>query len=55
MGAEQQQLHATGIAQHHGADLQQLQADRADIGAGQFGAGECDPADGVEQHIGKRR
>ena len=37
IGAGEQQPDASGIAEDHCADFEQLQPDRADIGAGQFG------------------
>ena len=40
MRTGQQQPDPSGVAQHHGAALQQLQPDRADIGAGELAAGE---------------
>ena len=54
IGAGEQPLDAPGVAQHHGADLQQPQPDRAGTGAGQFGAGQGLDADGVQQRIGQR-
>ena len=41
-------------AEAGGADLQQLEADRATRGAGELGVGEADAAQGTQQHIGHR-
>ena len=55
MSAGKQQLYAPSVAQHHGTNLQESLAHRTDIRLGQFGPGECDPANGVEQHLGAGR
>jgi hypothetical protein len=49
-GTRQQETDATG---DHGPDFQELKTDRADIGIGQLGAIERQPADGLEQCIGQ--
>ena len=51
-GTGERQSDSTGVARRHGADLQQLEPDRADAGVGEFAAGEGDAANGFEQHIG---
>ena len=53
-GAGQQQPHTPGVAQHHGADLEEFQPDRANIGAGQFTVGQGNSEDRIQQHIGQR-
>ena len=55
MGTGEQQLDTPGIAHYHGPDLQELQADRTDLGAGQLSTGQCAGADCIEQRIGERR
>ena len=52
-GAGQQQPHAPGVVQHHGADLEEFPQDRANIGAGQFAVGQGNSADRIQQHIGQ--
>ena len=52
-GTGERQTDSAGVAQHHGADLQQLQPDRADVGVGEFASGERDPADGFKQRVGQ--
>ncbi len=41
---------APGVAQHHGADLEEFQPDRANIGAGQFTVGQGNSEDRIQQH-----
>ena len=53
--ARQQEADSACVAGDHRADLQEFQADRADIGVGPFRAIECQPADGLEQGIGEAR
>ena len=53
MRTGQQQPDSPGVAQHHGANLQQLQADRADMGIGEFAPGQGDPADRFKQYAGQ--
>jgi len=52
-GARQEEGDAPGVAPDHGADLQQLEADRANLGAGQRGGGQAQPPDGGEQAVAK--
>ena len=54
-GAGEQELHPAGIDEDHRGDLEQLQSDRAHVGAGQFGALQTDTADRLDESVGQRR
>ena len=54
-GAGEEEANAAGISHNHGADLEQTQADRADLGTGQLGTGQTDGAQSLHQHIGQGR
>ena len=49
--AGQQQPHPPGVAQHHRADLQQLQPDRAHLRPRQFRSGQTQSPHRFQQHI----
>ena len=48
------EAHAPGFADHHGADLEELEADGGTLDAGLFAAHEPQAADGVHQSIEAR-
>ena len=52
-GTRQTKTDAPGIAPDDGANLQQLEADRASLSAGQFGARQAQPPDRGQQAISK--
>ena len=54
-GAGEEEADAAGVANDDGADLEQTTAQDPDLSAGEFGAGQADGAQSLQQHIGKCR
>src|SRR5262252_3491313 len=50
-GARQAEADAPGVAPDDGANLQELEADRVSLSAGQLGAGQGQPADRGQQAV----
>jgi len=51
--AGEKEADAAGVFQDHGADLEEFQADGADIGLSQFGALQGDAPDRLDQRVGQ--
>lgn len=52
IGAGKEQADVPGVAQNHGADLEQLEPDGRHLRTGQFGVGQSEAPDGLHQDIG---
>ena len=54
-GTGENGANAAGVANDDGADLEQTTAQDPDLRTREFGAGQADGAQSLQQHIGERR